>query len=93
MVLLAIIVLLGAVVALVTRPLRGGAREAESAEAARTADLLAARDAKYREIRELEPHAAGLVALHSPATAITDYAAVAETMAGELRAGGGDVRV
>jgi L-2-hydroxyglutarate oxidase LhgO len=44
------------------------------------------------EIRELEPHAAGLVALHSPATAITDFAAVAETMASELRAGGGDVR-
>jgi L-2-hydroxyglutarate oxidase LhgO len=45
------------------------------------------------EMRELEPHAAGLVALHSPATAITDYAAVAEAMANELRAGGGDVRV
>ncbi|HET9998809.1 MAG TPA: L-2-hydroxyglutarate oxidase [Nocardioides sp.] len=44
------------------------------------------------EIRELEPHTAGLVALHSPATAITDYAAVAEALAGELRAGGGDVR-
>ena len=44
------------------------------------------------EIAELEPHAAGLVALHSPLTAITDYAAVAETMASELRAGGGVVR-
>ena len=28
-------------------------------------------------ITDIEPHAAGLVALHSPATAITDYAAVA----------------
>jgi L-2-hydroxyglutarate oxidase LhgO len=45
------------------------------------------------EIRELEPHAAGLVALHSPATAITDFAAVAETMASELLAGGADVRL
>jgi (S)-2-hydroxyglutarate dehydrogenase len=45
------------------------------------------------EIRELEPHAAGLVALHSPGTAITDYTAVAETMASELRADGGDVRM
>jgi hypothetical protein len=54
LVLLAIIALMGAVVALVTRPLRGGAQQAESAEAARLADLLAARDAKYREIRELE---------------------------------------
>jgi L-2-hydroxyglutarate oxidase len=45
------------------------------------------------EIRELEPHTSGLVALYSPVTAITDYAIVAETMASELRAGGGDVRV
>jgi len=44
------------------------------------------------EIAELEPHAVGLVALHSPLTAITDYAAVAETMASELRTGGGVVR-
>ena len=44
------------------------------------------------EIADLEPHAAGLVALHSPLTAITDYAAVAETMASELRAGGAVVR-
>ena len=29
-------------------------------------------------IREIEPHAAGLAALHSPATAITDYVAVPE---------------
>jgi L-2-hydroxyglutarate oxidase LhgO len=45
------------------------------------------------EIRELEPHTSGLVALYSPVTAITDYAIVAETMASDLRAGGGDVRV
>ena len=44
------------------------------------------------EIAELEPHVAGLVALHSPLTAITDYAAVAEAMASELRAGGAVVR-
>jgi len=52
--LLAVIALVGAVVLLVTRPLRGGARDAENREAAHVADLLAARDAKYREIRELE---------------------------------------
>ena len=44
------------------------------------------------EIAELEPHAAGLVAVHSPLTAITDYAVVAQAMASELRAGGADVR-
>ncbi len=52
--LLVIILLLGAVVAAVSRPLRGGALDAESADASRVADLLAARDAKYREIRDLE---------------------------------------
>jgi hypothetical protein len=49
-----IIALLGAVVYGVSRPLRGGAQDAASADASRVADLLAARDAKYREIRDLE---------------------------------------
>ena len=44
-------------------------------------------------IRELEPHATGLVALHSPATAITDYVAVAEAMAREVVAAGGEQRL
>ncbi|WP_372790957.1 hypothetical protein [Paraconexibacter sp.] len=61
--LLATIALLGAVVLLVSRPLLGGARDAEGREAERIADLLAARDAKYREIRELElDHRTGKVA-------------------------------
>ena len=42
-------------------------------------------------IREIEPHAAGLAALHSPATAITDYVAVSEALARDLTAGGGAV--
>jgi L-2-hydroxyglutarate oxidase len=44
-------------------------------------------------IREVEPHAAGLAALHSPRTAITDYVAVAEAMAGEIVAAGGAVHL
>lgn len=52
--LLAIIALLGAVVWLVSRPLRAGTQEVETQEALRVADLVAARDAKYAEIRELE---------------------------------------
>ena len=36
-------------------------------------------------IRELEPHASGLAALHSPATGIVDFAAVARSLADELR--------
>jgi (S)-2-hydroxyglutarate dehydrogenase len=45
------------------------------------------------EIREIEPHATGLVALHSPETAITDFVAIAETVAGEIEAAGGEVRL
>jgi 2-hydroxyglutarate dehydrogenase len=41
------------------------------------------------ELRELEPHATGVAALHSPATGIADFGAVARALAGEV----GDVRV
>ncbi|GAB3117733.1 L-2-hydroxyglutarate oxidase [Janibacter alkaliphilus] len=44
-------------------------------------------------IAEIEPHATGLVALHSPRTAITDYTAVADQLGQELRAAGGRVRL
>lgn len=44
------------------------------------------------ELRDIEPHAAGLEALHSPSTAIVDFVAVAEALASEVRTGGGDVR-
>jgi L-2-hydroxyglutarate oxidase LhgO len=44
-------------------------------------------------IREVEPHAAGLAALHSPATAITDYVAVAEAMARDVESAGGVVHL
>ena len=45
------------------------------------------------EIQEVEPHAVGLAALHSPATAITDYVAVADALAAEVVAAGGEVRL
>lgn len=38
------------------------------------------------EMREIEPHAAGIRALHSPGTGIIDFAAVVQAMASELRA-------
>lgn len=44
-------------------------------------------------IAEVEPHAVGLAALHSPATAITDYPAVCSALAGEIQAAGGEVRL
>jgi len=43
------------------------------------------------ELREIEPHAAGLKALVVPATGITDYAVVCEKYAELISAGGGTV--
>ena len=51
---LIVIVLLGVVVWFVSGPLRAGAGAAEDAEGARRADLEAAKEAKYREIRDAE---------------------------------------
>lgn len=42
-------------------------------------------------ITDIEPNAAGLVALHSPATAIADYVAVAEAMGDDIKSAGGTV--
>ncbi len=42
-------------------------------------------------MREIEPHAAGIAALHSPATAIADFAAVARAFADDLRDAGGEI--
>lgn len=42
-------------------------------------------------IREIEPHAVGLAALHSPGTAIVDYSAVTEALAGDVVEAGGVV--
>ncbi|HKG39032.1 MAG TPA: L-2-hydroxyglutarate oxidase [Conexibacter sp.] len=44
------------------------------------------------QLREVEPHAAGIAALHSPETAITDFRAVALQLARELTDRGGTVR-
>ena len=43
------------------------------------------------ELQEIEPHAAGVAGLHSPTTAITDYVAVAEAFAADVRAADGTV--
>ena len=51
---LIVIVLLGAVVWLVSAPLRAGAAAADERETARRADLEAAKETKYGEIREAE---------------------------------------
>jgi L-2-hydroxyglutarate oxidase LhgO len=43
------------------------------------------------EISAIEPHVTGVAALHSPATAITDFVAVAEALAADIRGSGGEV--
>ena len=43
------------------------------------------------EIREIEPNAAGLAAIHVPEEGIVDYAGVVEAMAAEIRAKGGEI--
>jgi L-2-hydroxyglutarate oxidase len=44
------------------------------------------------EILEIEPHGAGLAALYSPRTAITDYVRIARSFADDIVAAGGEVR-
>jgi (S)-2-hydroxyglutarate dehydrogenase len=43
------------------------------------------------ELREVEPYAAGVAAVHSPETAVVDYAAITEAMAQDVRLAGGSV--
>jgi L-2-hydroxyglutarate oxidase LhgO len=44
------------------------------------------------EIREIEPHAAGLAAIHVPEEGIVDYSGVVEAMAKEIKNLGGEIR-
>ncbi len=45
------------------------------------------------QLRELEPHATGIKALHVPETGIIDYTKVAHAYAVRVRAAGGDIRL
>ena len=44
-------------------------------------------------LREIEPHVAGVAAVHSPHTAAVDYALITEAMAQDVRAAGGEIRL
>jgi L-2-hydroxyglutarate oxidase LhgO len=44
-------------------------------------------------LREIEPHVAGVAAVHSPHTAVVDYSSITEALAQDLRAGGGSIRL
>ena len=43
------------------------------------------------ELREIEPHATGIAALHSPVTGVVDFRQVAAALASELTAAGGTI--
>jgi len=43
------------------------------------------------ELHEVEPHASGIAGLHSPTTAITDYRAIANAFADDVRDAGGEI--
>ncbi len=45
------------------------------------------------EIPSIEPHTVGVAALHSPQTAITDFVAITESFAREVRAAGGTLHL
>ncbi|MFK0004242.1 L-2-hydroxyglutarate oxidase [Paenarthrobacter sp. NPDC090522] len=45
------------------------------------------------QIGEVEPNAVGLSALHSPETAIVDYAAITNALADDVRVAGGQIRL
>ena len=62
------------------------------AERARANGVPGVRVIDRGELRELEPHVAGIAALHSPTTAIVDYVSVTERLAADARAAGATVR-
>jgi len=43
------------------------------------------------KLRGIEPHVAGIAGIHSPHTAVVDYAAITEAMAQDVRAAGGTI--
>lgn len=45
------------------------------------------------QLQTVEPNVAGVAAVHSPATAIVDFKAVAQALADDVRAAGGDLRL
>lgn len=55
--------------------------------------LLGLRKLGREQIREIEPHAAGIAGIHVPQEGIVDYSAVARKLADLIRSRGGEVRL
>ena len=62
------------------------------AERARANGVPGVRRLDRAELRELEPHVEGIAGLHSPTTAIVDYAEVTRRLAADVERRGGSVR-
>ena len=62
------------------------------AERARANGVPGVRHLDRGELRELEPHVTGVAALHSPSTAIVDYAEVTRHLAADAETAGATVR-
>lgn len=62
-------------------------------ERARANGVPGVREIGRDELTELEPHVAGIRALHSPTTGVVDFAAVAEALARDVEAAGGAVHL
>jgi (S)-2-hydroxyglutarate dehydrogenase len=60
---------------------------------ARANGVLGLRRLAGGEIQEIEPHATGVAALHSPHTGIVDFRAVCEQLAAEVREMGAELRL
>jgi L-2-hydroxyglutarate oxidase LhgO len=62
------------------------------AERAETNGVPGLRWLQASELAAVEPHVSGVAGLHSPATAIVDFVAVANAMAADVTAAGGQIR-
>ncbi|WP_026818700.1 L-2-hydroxyglutarate oxidase [Arthrobacter castelli] len=68
------------------------ARLADIAGRARANGVPGVRELDQAELADIEPHVTGVAGLHSPHTAIVDYAAVTRAMAQDIVDAGGTVR-
>jgi (S)-2-hydroxyglutarate dehydrogenase len=55
--------------------------------------LLGVRRLDAGDLRQIEPHTAGIAGLHVPETGIVDFVAVTEAMAAQVRRQGGEIRL
>lgn len=65
----------------------------EIARRAREAGVPGIRILDREQMREVEPQVRGVAALHSPHTALTDFAALAEALASDVTAAGGMIQL